>query len=68
MKPELTNNRYRRCLARITLRLWHSVWRDYWNERMDDPVCYTDTSGISHAMRKYNYHLNRWHETFPQNK
>jgi hypothetical protein len=54
-------------VRRLVLRLWHSVWRDYWNERMDDPVCYTDTSGMSHAMRRYNYHLNRWHETFPQN-
>lgn len=54
-------------LPRIVLRLWHSIWIDYWRERLDDPVTFTDSSGISHAQGKHAAHVWAWRNTFPQN-
>jgi hypothetical protein len=34
---------------------------------MDDPVTFTDSSGISKAQRKHAAHVWAWRDTFPQN-
>ena len=54
-------------LPRIVLRLWHSIWIAYWEERLDDQPEFTDTSGFTYADRRHLYHVLAWKATFPQN-
>lgn len=54
-------------VKRYFLRLWHSIWIAYWRERLNDPVSFTDTSGLSPAQRKHAAHMQAWRNTFPSN-
>ncbi len=51
-------------MIRLVLRLWHSIWIAYWRERLDDPVTFTDSSGISKSQRKHAAHVWAWRDTF----
>ena len=54
-------------VRRLVMRLWHSIWIAYWEQKLNDPVEFTSTMYPIGAVAKYNHHVRKFNALSPHN-